>query len=108
LPRERTTPDRGGSGEARANTDEHIRRPIATTDLTKIFAGRTLLKGSTVMDRLGEIKVPTLVMAGRDDFLFSLEHQVELAAGIPNASLEIIEGGDTMRTRSGPTTSRRP
>jgi proline iminopeptidase len=30
-----------------------------------IFAGRHLLKGWTVMDRLGEITAPTLVMAGR-------------------------------------------
>ena len=43
------------------------------------------------MDRLGGIKVPTLVMAGRNDFLFPPEHQVELAAGIPNARLRIIE-----------------
>ena len=56
-----------------------------------IFAGRHLFKGWTVMDRLGEIKVPTLVMAGRDDFLFPPEHQAELAAGIPGASLRIIE-----------------
>jgi len=56
-----------------------------------IFAGPHLLKGWTVMDRLGEIKVPTLVMAGRDDFLFPPEHQIELAAGIPNARLRIIE-----------------
>jgi pimeloyl-ACP methyl ester carboxylesterase len=48
-------------------------------------------KGWTVMDRLGEIKVPTLVMAGRDDLLFPPEHQLELAAGIPNARLRIIE-----------------
>ena len=41
--------------------------------------------------RLGEIKVPTLVMAGRDDFLFPTEHQVELAAGLANAHLQIIE-----------------
>ena len=56
-----------------------------------IFAGRHLLGGWTVMDRLGEIKVPTLVMAGRDDFLFPPEHQVELAAAIPTARLRIIE-----------------
>jgi proline-specific peptidase len=56
-----------------------------------IFAGPHLLKGWTVMNRLGEIKVPTLVMAGRDDFLFPPEHQVELAAGIPDARLRIIE-----------------
>jgi proline-specific peptidase len=56
-----------------------------------IFAGRHLLKGWTVMDRLGEIQVPTLVLAGRDDFQFPPEHQAELSAGIPNARLEIIE-----------------
>jgi proline iminopeptidase len=44
------------------------------------------------MDRLGEITVPTLVMAGRDDFLFPPEHQRELAAGIPGARLRIVEG----------------
>lgn len=56
-----------------------------------IFAGRHLLRGWTVMDRLAEITVPTLVMAGRDDFVFPPECQRELAAGIPNARLQIIE-----------------
>jgi proline iminopeptidase len=56
-----------------------------------IFAAPNLLRGWTVMDRLGEIKVPTLVMAGRDDFVFPPEHQAELAAGIPNATLRIID-----------------
>jgi proline iminopeptidase len=57
-----------------------------------IFAGRHLMKGWTVMDRLGEIKTPTLVMAGADDFIFPPEHQRELAAAIPNARLQIIDG----------------
>jgi proline-specific peptidase len=56
-----------------------------------IFAGRHLLKDWTAMDRLGEITVPTLVMAGRDDFVFPPECQLELAAGIPGARLRIIE-----------------
>ena len=56
-----------------------------------IFGYSQTLKGWSVMDRLSEIKVPTLVMAGRYDFLFPTEHQVALAAGIPNARLEIIE-----------------
>jgi proline iminopeptidase len=43
------------------------------------------------MDRLGEITVPTLVMAGRDDFVFPPECQRELAAGIPDAHLQIID-----------------
>jgi proline iminopeptidase len=56
-----------------------------------IFAGAHLLNGWTVMDRLHEIQTPTLVMAGRDDFLFPPEHQAILADRIPNAQLELVE-----------------
>ena len=56
-----------------------------------IFGFSQLLKDWSVMDRLGEIATPTLVMAGRDDFQFPPEHQVALAAGIGGARLEIIE-----------------
>src|SRR6266536_5857325 len=38
-----------------------------------IFARPHLIKGWAVMDRLGEINVPTLVRAGRDDSLFPPE-----------------------------------
>ena len=55
-----------------------------------IFGGR-MMRGWSVMDRLGEIHVPTLVMAGRSDFLFPPESQAMLAAGIPGAQLHIIE-----------------
>ena len=56
-----------------------------------IYGETHFLKGWTVMDRLGEIKVPTLVMAGREDFIYPPEHQKELAAGIPDARLVIID-----------------
>lgn len=56
-----------------------------------IFAGRHLVKGWTVLDRLGEISVPTLVLAGTDDFVFPPECQRELAAGIPGARLRLVE-----------------
>jgi pimeloyl-ACP methyl ester carboxylesterase len=56
-----------------------------------IFAGRHLLRDWTVVDRLGEIRAPTLVMAGRQDFVFPPECQNELAAGIPGAHLLLID-----------------
>jgi proline iminopeptidase len=56
-----------------------------------IFGFNQLLKGWTVMERLNEIQVPTLVLAGRDDFQFPPEHQVILADRLPKAQLEIIE-----------------
>lgn len=52
----------------------------------------TLLPGWSVMNRLHEIAAPTLVIAGRHDFLFPPEHQAILADRIPNARLELIEG----------------
>jgi proline iminopeptidase len=60
-------------------------RPEALT-----FGGQ-MMRGWSVMQRLGEIRVPTLVIAGHDDFLFPPESQALLAAGISNARLRIIE-----------------
>jgi proline iminopeptidase len=55
------------------------------------FGFAVLQAGWTVMDRLGEIDVPSLVLAGRHDFLFPPEHQAILADRLPNARLELIE-----------------
>jgi proline iminopeptidase len=56
-----------------------------------VFAFKHLLTGWSVMHRLREIEVPTLVLAGRHDFLFPPEHQAILADRLPHAQLEIIE-----------------
>jgi proline iminopeptidase len=58
---------------------------------THVFGFSQLLTGWTVMERLSEIEVPTLVLAGRHDFLFPPEHQAILADRLPNAKLELIE-----------------
>jgi proline iminopeptidase len=60
-------------------------RPEALT-----FGGQ-MMRGWSVMDRLGDISVPTLVIAGHDDFLFPPESQALLASAIPDARLRIIE-----------------
>ncbi len=57
----------------------------------QIYAFSQLLPGWTVMDRLSEINVPTLVLAGRHDFQFPPEHQAILADRLPHAQLELIE-----------------
>jgi proline iminopeptidase len=62
------------------------RRPTA-----HVVGFGTLLKNWNVMDRLREIDVPTLVVAGRDDFLFPPECQAILADRLPHATLAIIE-----------------
>ena len=57
-----------------------------------VFAGRTLLENWSVMDRLTEISAPTLVIAGRQDFIFPPDATTELASHIPNARLRVIDG----------------
>ena len=56
-----------------------------------IYGATHFLKGWSVMDRLNEIKAPTLILAGRHDFQFPPDHQAELAAGISNSRLVIID-----------------
>jgi pimeloyl-ACP methyl ester carboxylesterase len=65
-------------------------RPVFQPE-AHVFGFSQLYPGWSVMDRLAEIQIPTLVLSGRFDFLFPPEHQAALAAGIPNARLEIIE-----------------
>jgi proline iminopeptidase len=55
------------------------------------FAGRSLLPGWSVVSRLGEITAPTLVIAGREDFVFPPECQHELVTGIPDAELVLVD-----------------
>ena len=56
-----------------------------------IYAGRQLMAGWTVVERLGEIHAPTLVIAGRDDFVFPPECQRQLADGIGGSQLRIVD-----------------
>jgi proline iminopeptidase len=56
-----------------------------------LFAGRSLLPGWSVVSRLGEIAAPTLVIAGRADFVFPPECQRELVSGIPGAELVLVD-----------------
>jgi pimeloyl-ACP methyl ester carboxylesterase len=65
------------------------------------LAGRQLLDGWSVTDRLGEITVPTLVMAGREDFLFSPPCQQEPAAGVPGLQLVVIDGDNPQDEQTG-------
>ena len=57
-----------------------------------IQSGRHLFDGWSVVDRLGEIAVPTLIIAGRQDFVFPPQCQQQLAAGIPGSQVVIVDG----------------
>ena len=44
-------------------------------------------------DRLGQITAPTLVLVGKEDIVLPVKLSEELAEGIPNAELVVLEGG---------------
>jgi proline iminopeptidase len=48
-------------------------------------------RGWTVMDRLGHIQAPALILAGSNDFVFPPECQEALVAGIPGARLVLVD-----------------
>jgi 3-oxoadipate enol-lactonase len=50
-------------------------------------------KGHDTWDRLGTITAPTLVAAGRYDGIAPLANSEALASQIPNAELQVFEGG---------------
>jgi proline iminopeptidase len=56
-----------------------------------VFGFAKVLKNWSVTDRLGELAMPTLVLGGREDFLFPPEELALMAERIPNARLEIVE-----------------
>ena len=56
-----------------------------------VFGFKELYTGWTVMDQLHAIDVPTLVLAGRFDFLSPSEHNAIVADRLPDATLAIIE-----------------
>jgi len=45
-----------------------------------------------VLDRLGTVAVPTLVVGGTDDRLVDVAHAREIAAAVPGARLHVLEG----------------
>lgn len=49
-----------------------------------------------VMQRLGEIRLPTLVIVGQDDVMTPVKYSRYLADNIPNARLEIIDDAGHM------------
>lgn len=82
-------------------TAEHLQDPLRTGTIgaMKMAIGPEAFKRqeAAIIDRadsrphLGRIECPTLVIAGREDAVMPVEWLEELARGIPNARLAVIE-----------------
>ena len=79
-----------------AASSELLREDIATDVLSTrpatFLADFHACNGFDVMNRLGAIRVPTLVISGDDDRLTPLKYGEYLAVNIPGAVLKIIHG----------------
>lgn len=70
-------------------------KPEHPSDL--VVEGKAEMMHNT-KNRLADIKAPTLVVAGDNDFYCPVEHLRQTAEGIPNAKLVIYEGKSHMVT----------
>jgi pimeloyl-ACP methyl ester carboxylesterase len=53
----------------------------------------SMLTGEDLMDnRLGELKMPVLIVWGKQDMLTPLSLAYEIHAGVPNSQLEVFDG----------------
>jgi class 3 adenylate cyclase len=81
--------------------DERFRRWAARLERNSVSpqGARQILRigaESDIRDVLPRIKAPTLVLHRRDDTFVPLSEAEELAAGIPDARLVVVEGRDNM------------
>lgn len=62
----------------------------------------TAAGGSALLDRLGEVEIPVTLLFGETMDTFPLEWAEHLAKSFPNASLEVVPGGDHFLPMSTP------
>jgi pimeloyl-ACP methyl ester carboxylesterase len=62
----------------------------------EVFLRQAMLQRDGDLDRLGDIRCPTLVIAAADDALRSVAESEKLARGIPGATLMVLEGSGHM------------
>ncbi|MHB1013186.1 MAG: alpha/beta fold hydrolase [Desulfobacteria bacterium] len=82
---------------------EDIANDVLSTRPAAFLADFHACNGFDVMNRLGEIRVPTLVVNGDDDRLTPLKYGEYLAANIPGAVLKIIHGAGHLAMLEKPT-----
>jgi pimeloyl-ACP methyl ester carboxylesterase len=74
----------------------HIDRETKLPATAAVEGMRVLIDRDTVVDRLGEIRVPTLVIHGELDAAILMERAEQMAAGIPGAELiRVPDAGHT-------------
>jgi len=82
---------------------DDVATDVLSTRATTFLADFHACNGFDVMNRVGEIRVPTLVVNGDDDRLTPLKYAEYLAVNIPGAVLKIIHGAGHLAMLEKPT-----
>jgi 3-oxoadipate enol-lactonase len=83
----------------RATYDDYRGRYLANDPVGFAHAFRMMAR-TNLLDALGEVKAPSLVIAGAKDFIRAVPVTQGIAEKIPGARFEIIEAGHFMPTTS--------
>jgi pimeloyl-ACP methyl ester carboxylesterase len=70
---------------------EYVRIALAASQQAAVEAARSNARNN-VLERLGEITVPTLIIQGRHDTVRTVAHGEEMRARMGDARLEVLEG----------------
>jgi len=92
--------------EHREDVDDWLRRVEAADHLGLVRTIRAINSRDDVSDRLGEIRVPALVIHGEQDVAIPMERAEQLAAGIPGARLRTVDGAHQSNVDRPEETSR--
>ena len=76
-----------------ALTEQHRRTAAASPPVEILMSRIDAIVRFDRRARLGEIRTPTLVVVAADDMITPAFYSEELAAGIPEAKLVVLEGG---------------
>ncbi|CAN5144954.1 alpha/beta hydrolase [soil metagenome] len=72
-------------------SEEQVARQRSNMATMRILAGDPYMHDPTLLDRLPQIAVPTLVLWGESDRIFTPDYGRALAAAIPDASFELVD-----------------
>jgi len=90
----------GLTEQTRREVDEEYKEALATGDERQLELLRLMIDEPHIdPTSLGDLKMPTLVIAGTDDMV-ETEHTRLIAASIPGARLEFVEGSHFVATEN--------
>ncbi|MEO1650876.1 MAG: alpha/beta fold hydrolase, partial [Pseudomonadota bacterium] len=67
--------------------NEHVRQDLLKSDPVQLIRVGQWLKKQKITDQLSQVKIPTLVVAGREDPVVPFAHQRTMAAVMPRGRL---------------------